>query len=325
MLSMRIARAHPMLRLPLGPRVPSLAARAAGLAAAVVIAVAIVVAMMPWGVYARAGVSTLLVATAALVHRVLARRRRPPVGWLLVDGEGLKRDGSDAPVLVWRDPLGVTVLGSADRSRFSLVLTTPRATRLLGVRVLDPGDAAEAPWLFDRAATSPEIDARPDDRPALCAADAEKVLRVFAARAPGSLDRAFLSDTTGEAVVLDRSELRVGARRVDLSAPVEWRAFVFHEPGAYAVTLWQATWVRQGDGEVVFVAPMASDAGFPSGAPEVSLGGRHVVGALDAPPPRELRRAIDGLFMVPLRRALERAPRASRGLSASRRSPEGRA
>jgi hypothetical protein len=32
----------------------------------------------------------------------------------------------------------------------------------------------------------------------------------------------------------------------------------------------------------------------------------------DAPPPRDLRVAVDRLFMLPLRRALDRAPRVSR-------------
>jgi hypothetical protein len=44
------------------------------------------------------------------------------------------------------------------------------------------------------------------------------------------------------------------------------------------------------------------------------------------PPPRELRRAVDHIFMLPLRRALDRAPRISRVPSApSMARPEGRA
>jgi hypothetical protein len=292
--------------------------------AVVVVGAAVVVAMMPWAVWVRSVVSVLLVSLAAVLHRVLGRRRRPPVGWLVVDQDGIRRHGSEAPVLLWRDAFGVWVLGSADRSRFLLVLTTQRATRLLGVRVLDPGDAAEAPWLFDRAATSAEVDSRADGSPALCAADAEKLLRLLAARAPGALDRAYTSDAGGEAVVLDRGELRVAGRRVDLSAPLEWRAFVYEEPGAQAITMWQATWVRQGDGEVVFVAPMAGDAALPRGASGDSPV-RASPALPEVPPPRELRRAIDGLFMVPLWRALDHAPRASRASFARRSRPEGRA
>jgi hypothetical protein len=43
------------------------------------------------------------------------------------------------------------------------------------------------------------------------------------------------------------------------------------------------------------------------------------------PPPRELRHAIDRVFMLPLRRALDRAPRISRVPSSPRPMPEGRA
>ncbi len=42
-------------------------------------------------------------------------------------------------------------------------------------------------------------------------------------------------------------------------------------------------------------------------------------------PPRDARHAIDRVFMLPLRRALDRAPRSSRTASPSRSMPEGRA
>jgi hypothetical protein len=130
----------------------------------------------------------------------------------------------------------------------------------------------------------------------------------------------FLSDASGEPVVLDRTELRVGTRRIDLSAPLEWRAFIFQELGAHAASVCQATWVRQGDGEVVLVAPMA-DGDASRDAPDARL----LQNSSGDPPPRELRRAIDRLFMAPLRRALDRAPRISRVPSSSHRMPEGRA
>jgi hypothetical protein len=85
--------------------------------------------------------------------------------------------------------------------------------------------------------------------------------------------------------------------------------------------------VRQGDGEVVLVAPVG-EAALPgaagpsaAAAPDARL--MHAVGG--EPPPRELRRAIDRLFMLPLRRALDRAPRASRAPSSPVIMPEGRA
>jgi len=122
--------------------------------------------------------------------------------------------------------------------------------------------------------------------------------------------------------VLDRTELRVGARRIDLAAPLEWKAFVYQELGTHAASLCQATWIRQGEGELFLVAPVPADVAWLTGAPDARL----VQSPLAEPPPRELRRAIDHVFMAPLRRALERAPRVSRVPSSpSIVRPEGRA
>jgi hypothetical protein len=88
----------------------------------------------------------------------------------------------------------------------------------------------------------------------------------------------------------------------------------------------QATWVRQGDTEVILVAPMTADgtwlrdaddtiyASGEAGSVQRSIARdvRLMQAAVCEPPPRELRRAIDRLFMLPLRRALDRAPRVSR-------------
>lgn len=300
----------PALRLPLGPRVASPLAKAAGALAGLVVLAAVAVSVAPWAPWVRATVALGLVAVAGVLHHTLSRRRRPPAGWLVVNHQGVKRPG-EPPLVGWREPFGVTVLASVNRTRLSLALTSVNATRYLAVRVLDAGDAAEAPSLFDRAVSAVDDDLRADEGAALCAADAEKLLSTLARRSPGALDRVFLSDASGEPVVLDRGELRVGTRRINLSAPLEWRAFVFQELGAHAASVCQATWVRQGDGEIVLVAPMADTAASLRDAPDARL--MQDIGG--DPPPRELRRAIDRLFMLPLRRALDRAPRMSRAPS----------
>jgi hypothetical protein len=99
--------------------------------------------------------------------------------------------------------------------------------------------------------------------------------------------------------------------------------------------------VRQAEAEVVLVAPMPGDGNWLREADEavrantagtgrivqrsVARDARLMQAALGEPPPRELRRAIDGVFMIPLRRALDRAPRVSRVPSAPSRTVQGQA
>ena len=126
----------------------------------------------------------------------------------------------------------------------------------------------------------------------------------------------------------------------DLSAPLEWRASLFQERGAHAASICQATWVRQGDVEIVLVAPLAADGTWMGDANvAVRAAGRGAAAKRSVaqdlrltqavagePPPRDARHAIDRVFMLPLRRALDRAPRASRVASPPPRPrPEGRA
>jgi hypothetical protein len=315
------------------------------------IAGAVCVAIAPWATAtARAIAAVLLVAVAGFVHQASSRKRRPPKAWLVVDDRGVhrrdERDGAAPAVTLaeWREPLGATILASADRSRFLIALTTERATRFVSVRGATVEDVARTPTLIDRATTTPDSDLRTDDESALTTADAERLLGALVQRAPLSLDRLYLSDAGGEPLVLDRTELRVGLRRIDLESPLEWRAFLFQEVGAQAASVCQATWVRQGDVEVFLVAPMAADgtwlpdtedaarfgllvAGDDTSAVQRSLARdfRLMQASVSDPPPRELRRAIDRLFMLPLRRALDRAPRVSRFPSSSPSQPGARA
>jgi len=66
--------------------------------------------------------------------------------------------------------------------------------------------------------------------------------------------------------------------------------------------------VRQADAEFVLVSPVTEGAWI-----------RYAKASAGEPPPRELRRAVDRLFMVPLARALTRAGRASRSPPTPRR------
>jgi hypothetical protein len=135
-----------------------------------------------------------------------------------------------------------------------------------------------------------------------------------------------LSDAAGQPVTLDRGELRVGARRIDLTTPLEWRASLYQERGAHAASVCQATWIHQGDTEVVLVAPLPADGAWMGDADmalraagvgaavkrSVARDLRLIQASAGEPPPRDVRHAIDRVFMLPLRRALDLAPRASR-------------
>jgi hypothetical protein len=122
--------------------------------------------------------------------------------------------------------------------------------------------------------------------------------------------------------------------RVDLTRPLEWRPILFQESFGHAVFLYQGTWVRQGTVEVVLVALLtpsflevsgrSADIPRPSQPPPSELDRlaardqRLLQAAPADPPPAEQRVALDGLFVVPLRAALDRAPRASSRRSASK-------
>lgn len=279
--------------------------------AVVLVAAGIALALwLPVPVWICSVAGVALVACAAATHHFLSRRMQPPRGWLVLDAQSIRRvePGKEAKLAALREPFGVTVLARPDRSAFVLALTSPAATRFVPVRVDGEGDLREARLLVERATTAPESDLSVDEATSLSASDADRLLRALTARVPASLERVYLFDADGNPVVLDRTELRVGARRIDLASPLEWRPFVFQESGAHASSFCQATWVRQGEAEVVLVSSMAGDTRNVKSAPDARL----MQATAGEPPPRDQRRAIDRLFMLPLRKALDGAPRISR-------------
>jgi hypothetical protein len=287
--------------------------RADWIAAALVTAVA----LAPLDPYARIGCAFAVALGLCLAWALRARDQGVVAsGWILVDERGIarERDGAVTRLAEWGSQLGVVVLASGrrddrdERDRGLLALTSLAATRYVPVRAAGPDDAGPARELFARspAITDAEIQlARSDDEGALSAQDASLLLGALRARDPQSEGRIVLSDSRGAHVVLEADLLRAGDRVIDLTAPLEWRAFLFVESGgASAVaSVVQATWVRQAGVEVVLVADAAREPSHPRGTR---------VSHPDAPPPLELRIAIERLFMAPLRSALDRAPRVSR-------------
>jgi hypothetical protein len=314
------------LRFPLGPRVPAPAAKRAWIVAIASVIVAIGVALGPGRSELRALVAVAALALGAVVYQRLVRRVNEPRAWLIVDDRGLRRVESGREILLadWADGFGATVLSRADLDSFAVALTSPRATRFLPVRAMradDPAERSKAHLLLSHAITAAESDLAIDAAMSLSATDAERLLQIIAARLPGALHRVSLLDAAGEPVILDRDTLRIGARRIDLTAPVEYRSFAYQELGVNAAWLCQAIWIRQGDAEVFLVAPMPADVSTMRPAHDARL----MPTGRGEPPPRELRRAIDHVFMLPLRVALDRAPRISRAPSVpSLVRPEGR-
>jgi hypothetical protein len=279
----------------------------------------------------------------------LLLRPRPPKRtkrWVTVDARRVTRtDEHGETVLATFDaPFGLTVLSDHARTRALLAFTTPDETRYLPVRIDGPDEAARVREVLARASTVADGDVAlaASDADALSASAALRLVQLVAERAPGALDRLYLTDTRANAIVLDGAELRLGERIIDLKAPLEWRGFMFHESLGHLTMIYQATWLRQSAIELVLVASMPSEitswmvgkASRPVGSvTRDSLVQRALVRDLrlmqslpDVPPPREQRVAIERLFMLPLRQALDRAPRAARtSTPPSRAMPEGRA
>jgi hypothetical protein len=308
------------------------------------VALALALALLPVPVLARASLGASLAVALAFVwgRRLSARKRASAGGWVEVDADGVRRvnEAGSATLARWNSPFGVVVLCDPKRTRALFAFTTPEATRYLRVRVgVEPPAPAVRDMLL-RASTVADWDILGDEgatEPALGAADALRLVAVLEKGTPGALDRVFLSDSRGALVVLDAHELRIGERTIDLGSALEWRGFMFHETLGHLTTMYQATWVKQGTQDpIVFVAQLPAEApAWMVGKPTPLVGldaalNRAIARDLrlmqsvpDLPPPREQRVAIERLFMLPLRRAFDRAPRQSRASVPSRGVPGG--
>lgn len=295
------------LRLPLGARVMEPLDASGRLVVGGLVALALaacLLAPIPGWTRALAGIGVL--AAAHLIRRALVRRAARPAGHLVVDDVGIQRrtDEREQTVLAWQEPFGLTLLSDGDQ-RCLMAVTSRARTRYLPVR-FRPAEAAARELLAAAALVSPdEVHAAlgdDDDEGALSGDDGLALYRLLQDAAPGATERFYLTTPRGEPVELEARHLRLGDRTVDLSEPLDWRAFTFQEGDR---ALYQATWIRQADVELVLVASATGESGGEGGA--VGLGA-----LTREAPPREPRLAIDRLFMRPLRRALGRAPRASR-------------
>ncbi|WP_437680472.1 IMP dehydrogenase [Sorangium sp. So ce131] len=289
---------------------------------------ALVLAAAARGPVVRAVVPLALAAAAAAL---LARGRRqllPPAQasrrGLSLDGDRLllrgKGDGAPHVLLAARERFGVTLLATPRRDRVVALLSSTAGIASIGAAFDGPSRRTFAA-LLDRASvvSSDEVGLEaigPDGEPiALSPAALASLLDELTRRAPGCLDRFLVTDARGATLGLDGRELRAGGRVFDLAAPLEWRAFVFQEELGQTITaVYQGTWVRQGASEVVLVCLLPALAPALDGMDGPLDRGalrdlRLMQGTPEDPPPAEQRVAVDRLLMVPIRSALDKAPR----------------
>jgi hypothetical protein len=298
-----------------------------GAVAAVCLALAAAGALVPQ-VGVPAPVAAVLVVTALVLVGSSLRQRRVrgrAAAVLEVDTMELRRvdPAGRAPprtLMRWDEATGITVLSNCVRSRALLAFTSRQESRYVPVRMSGASDRAIS-WLGTRAVSVADADLSADTGDAqLSAADAVSLLELCEARSPGILGRVYLTSAHGDPVDLEPGTLRVGRHVFDLAAPLEWRATTFHESLGPLTTVYQATEVSQGAARVVLVAQMPAELSMggdlaeaarrdPALREAVMADLRLIQASPDQPPPVEQRIAIDRLFVVPLRRALDLAPK----------------
>lgn len=225
-------------------------------------------------------------------------------------------------LLATSERFGVTLLATPRRDRVVALLSSSVGMSYVGASFDAPSRRAFG-TLLDRASivSADEVGLEaigPDGEPiALAPSTLAALVDEMTQRSPGCLERLLLTDARGAALSLDGRALRAGGREFDLTAPLEWRAFVFQEALGQAIAVYQGTWVRQETSEIVLVCllPAMTPALEGMGVALSSLDRgalrdlRLMQGAPEGPPPPDQRVAIDRLLMVPIRSALDRAPR----------------
>ncbi len=222
---------------------------------------------------------------------------------------------------------GLTLLSNRKRDRLVAAVTSPSGCFLVGSRLSTAERKTHAAFLARATVISSDevaLDAiGPDGKPVeLACVDFRVLVDTLESVDPSCSGRVLLSDPTGAPLLLDGEHLEVRGHHFDLSRPLEWRSFLFQEPFGQALTLYQGTYIRQGLDEVVLVSLLSPSVLDPSpldfesaGLPELDLAAmrdqRLMQASAGEPPPLEQRVAVDGLFMLPFRIALDQAPRSS--------------
>jgi hypothetical protein len=294
--------------------------------------IAVATVALPGPAALRLALGTVGIGAAALMLWLRRRMHRgsqdvnAPQRELVLHGGILSVEGGGQAVellATLRSGYGMSLLTSARRDVVVVALTTPERTTFIGAE-LSPPDLRHLDVLLARAVTASRDDLRAatllpsGTHVQIDVTDLLWLVDALLRSEPGALDRCFLSDANGDCVVLDRHELRTSRGVFRLDQPFEWRALRFHEGSETAYASFQGTWLRQGKDEVVLVALLggvdvrASIFDLPAGwAAKVDtdalLDARLCECSPGPPPPADKRVAVDRLFMLPLRRAIDRA------------------
>jgi len=268
------------------------------------------------------GFALAAVLVAVRVRRNEQEHAQTPQRGLLLAEDRLSFMGGDqeTPLLSTHANFGLTLLAPPKRDRIIALFSSALGTFYAGAH-LDAASRRLFGAHLDRLVTvNPEeavLDAvGPDGEPLfLSPADLLALIEALTRENATCLDRFVLTDARGAKITLDGRTLYVGERLIDLSAVLEWRSILFQENLGQTIGLYQGTWIRQGNTEIVFIALVpflgpifgvdldleASDRG-------VLRDLRLMQGTPAEPPPSEQRVAVDRLLMLPIRAALERSP-----------------
>lgn len=270
--------------------------------------------------------------------RALPAPQLPAPRGVALSGDALSfHDGAGGPPVELArvdGPFGLTFLANRARTRLALVVTTSARAAYVAAEAPAGCPLVRAlPHLFTVASDERAlIAAGPDGLPSCLPLDAFIALALsLVARDPRAPSRVFSVDARGDALSLDDGALTIGAVRIDLTQPLGWRATLFRERGFGGVdAVYQATYVQQGEQEVALVSLLPA-LSSPLAPGDLPTGGWHAERAVredvallehspSLPPPAERRVAIDRVFVLPIRSALARAPRARRSRARGERA-----
>ncbi|HNS95610.1 MAG TPA: hypothetical protein PKL73_01580 [Polyangiaceae bacterium] len=279
--------------------------------------------------------TSLIVATCVVAAAFLAaltnyvrktRRFSKPHASLTMSRSCIALERQGAPseeVFSFLPQFGFVLLATADRSVWVVALTNRWQTFCVG-SIVGPSDKWRFRKLISRAVTTCRSEltrAVQSSKSISMHVEAQSLIRLIEwakTLDAASLGRILLTDGLGNDVVLEQDQVLTSRGIFRLDQPLDWRGLVFHQGNDSLAVEYQGTWVRQGRSEMVLVSLRGDDvrqsihdvAAVSSFRADGALkqDARLAASAASDPPAIEQRVAVDRLFMLPFRRALDTAP-----------------